>query len=77
MNATKRAPTDPREIAAKKWGKTFGYSGRVGGWIYNKHGAPVAQGWLGLYFKYSRAIRAFSDLSNDEQARAALAPIEI
>jgi len=41
---------------AKRFGKTFGYSGVPGGWIYDRTGKPVAQGWLSFYTVFSTSI---------------------
>lgn len=50
------APVDERVRKAKAYGKARGFHGKPGGWIYNGAGRPVCQGWLGLYFKFRRAI---------------------
>ena len=41
-----------------KWGKTHGYLGMIGGWIYRINGSdkPVCQGWANLYLMHSRRI---------------------
>lgn len=50
-----RTLSDALVKAAKDAAKTRGYSGRVGGWIYNRCGQPVCQGWAVFA---SRARRA-------------------
>lgn len=34
--------------AAKAWAKANGWGGRKGGWIYNRQGEPICQGWAAL-----------------------------
>jgi hypothetical protein len=48
-----------REAAAKRWGKTHGYKGAQGGWVYRTDTwQPVCQGWRTFYDKYREAILA-------------------
>jgi hypothetical protein len=46
------------EAAARIIARHLGYEGREGGWIYDRHGRPVVQGYRGLANRYSRAIVA-------------------
>jgi hypothetical protein len=49
--------SDVAREAAKAWAKTNGYHGATGGWIYDGHGRPVAQGWFNFEEKYYASIR--------------------
>ena len=41
---------------ARAWAQKHGMEGRPGGWIYDREGNPVAQGWSGLYLKHKNEI---------------------
>jgi hypothetical protein len=41
---------------AKLWAKAHGYSGDLGGWIYDLSGQHVAHGWAWFYWDRSQAI---------------------
>lgn len=47
----------PKEVTlTKQWAKAHGYQGRGGGWIYDKHGAKVCQGWWKFYSVWHQEI---------------------
>jgi hypothetical protein len=46
--------------ATKAWGRSQGYEGRTGGWIYSLSGRNLGQGWDSLvgYAKRTKSIRS-------------------
>ena len=50
MGNKKNIWTSQQWEIAREWGKRHGYIGRIGGWIYDPEGNPVAQGWGSLFF---------------------------
>jgi hypothetical protein len=47
-----KSPEDAARIIARH----LGYHGREGGWIYDRHGRPVIQGYWKLAVRLGRAI---------------------
>lgn len=43
--------------AAKAFGKTRGYKGNHGGWVYAPNGAGIAQGWFNVHQNRAMQIR--------------------
>jgi hypothetical protein len=46
------------EKRGKAWGKSHGYVGRPGGWIYNAQGRKITQGWWSFYNRFWQTIEA-------------------
>ena len=54
-----------RELAARKVAQLRGHEGREGGWIYNRSGIPIVQG----YWRYSKRLLDAGVIAKDDNGK--------